>query len=304
MAITSAVPNEGKTTLAVNLAIALAQAGRKVVLVETDLRRPKASTYLGVESELGLTDVLAGQKTLDEALVSWNRGLLTFLPSGHTPPNPSELLASHQFAHVLATLREQYDWVIIATPPPVTDGAIVSKAADGAILVVRFGKTTRETSVHRWRRSSRSTPVCWVRPSTSSHEDGGATATSTGTGTGTDSSSSKELHRPMNVEAERLMLFLDDAYPRLAGAVVVAGSGSADATRSRTPGSPNDPRRRLSAWVSRARALVTPVLRWRFSLLTIWSERATCRVSHPEVANALGFDVSESLSRRSALSFH
>ena len=146
VAITSAVPEEGKSTLAVNLAIALAQAGKKVVLVETDLRRPRASTYLGVESELGLTDVLAGQRTLDEALVSWNRGLLTFLPSGHTPPNPSELLASHQFAQVLATLRERFDWVIIDATPllPVTDGAIVSKAADGAILVVRFGKTTRE----------------------------------------------------------------------------------------------------------------------------------------------------------------
>jgi capsular exopolysaccharide synthesis family protein len=146
VAITSAVPGEGKTTLALNLAITLAQAGRRVALIETDLRRPKASKYLGVDSELGLTDVLSGQHTLVEAMVPWNRGLLDFLPAGHTPPNPSELLASHQFTQLLATLREQYDSVIIDSTPllPVTDGAIVAKAADGAILVVRFGKTTRD----------------------------------------------------------------------------------------------------------------------------------------------------------------
>jgi capsular exopolysaccharide synthesis family protein len=146
VAITSAIPGEGKTTTALNLAITLAQAGKKVALVETDLRRPKASAYLGVESELGLTDVLAGQTKLEDALLSWNRDLLTFLPAGHTPPNPSELLASHQFANVLASLREQFDHVVIDATPllPVTDGAIVSKAADGALLVVRFGKTTRD----------------------------------------------------------------------------------------------------------------------------------------------------------------
>lgn len=146
IAITSAVPNEGKTTTALNLAITMAQAGKKVVLVETDMRKPKTSAYLGIESELGLTDVLAGQATLADALLSWNRDLLTILPAGHTPPNPSELLGSHQFAQVLAQLREEYDQVIVDATPllPVTDGAIVAKVADGAVLVVRFGRTTRE----------------------------------------------------------------------------------------------------------------------------------------------------------------
>ncbi|MFN8171301.1 MAG: polysaccharide biosynthesis tyrosine autokinase [Candidatus Nanopelagicales bacterium] len=146
IAITSAVPNEGKTTTAVNLAITMAQAGKRVVLVETDLRKPKASSYLGVESELGLTDVLAGQSKLEDALLPWNRDLLTFLPAGHTPPNPSELLASQQFEQVLAQLREEFDQVIVDATPllPVTDGAIVAKAADGAVVIVRYGKTTRE----------------------------------------------------------------------------------------------------------------------------------------------------------------
>lgn len=146
ISVTSAVPGEGKTTTSINLAITMAQAGKKVVLVETDLRRPKASSYLGVESELGLTDVLAGRATLVEAMLPWNRGLLTFLPAGHTPPNPSELLASKQFVQVLQVLRDQFDFVIVDSTPllPVTDGAIVSKASDGALLVVRFAKTTRD----------------------------------------------------------------------------------------------------------------------------------------------------------------
>lgn len=144
--ITSALPLDGKTTTALNLAITFAQAGKRTVVVETDLRRPKSSAYLGVDSAVGLTDVLAGQIPLSEALIPWNRGQLTVLPAGHVPPNPSELLASQQMHDVMATLREEYDVVIVDTTPllPVTDGAIVAKVADGAILVARFNRSTRE----------------------------------------------------------------------------------------------------------------------------------------------------------------
>lgn len=144
--ITSALPLDGKSTTAINLAITFAQAGKRTVIVETDLRRPKASAYLGVDSAVGLTDVLAGQIPLTEALVPWNRGQLTLLPAGHVPPNPSELLGSQQMQDVLDALREEFDVVVIDTTPllPVTDGAIVAKAGDGAILVVRFNRTTRE----------------------------------------------------------------------------------------------------------------------------------------------------------------
>ena len=146
VAITSAIPNEGKTTTSINLAITMAQAGKQVVLVETDLRRPRASGYLGIESQVGLTDVLAGQVKLEDAMLPWNRDLLTVVPSGRTPPNPSELLASQQFAEVIEQLKADFDQVIIDTTPllAVTDGAIVSKVADGAVVVIRFGKTTRE----------------------------------------------------------------------------------------------------------------------------------------------------------------
>ena len=144
--ITSSLPSEGKSTTACNLAIAVAQAGSKVLLLEADLRRPKVAEYLGVDGSRGLTDVLIGQATLADTIIHWQRGLLDFLPAGAIPPNPSELLASHQMADLLADLATRYDLVILDAPPllPVTDAAILSTAADGAILVTRQGTTKRE----------------------------------------------------------------------------------------------------------------------------------------------------------------
>lgn len=144
--ITSSLPGEGKSTTACNLAIAVAQAGSKVLLLEADLRRPKVAEYLGVDGSRGLTDVLIGQARLDDTIIHWQRGLLDFLPAGAIPPNPSELLGSHQMAELLAELTRRYDIVILDAPPllPVTDAAILSTAADGAILVTRQGTTRRE----------------------------------------------------------------------------------------------------------------------------------------------------------------
>ena len=146
IAITSSLPDEGKSTTSCNLAITMGQTGLRVCLVDTDLRHSSVATYLGIEGSVGLTNVLAGQITLADALVPWGRGLLTVLPSGPMPPNPSELLGSHNFSAVLSALRDSFDVIILDACPllPVTDGAIASAAADGALLVVRHGKTRKE----------------------------------------------------------------------------------------------------------------------------------------------------------------
>jgi polysaccharide biosynthesis transport protein len=144
--ITSAVAGEGKSTTACNLAITLAQAGIRVVLVESDLRRPKIAEYLGVEGSVGLTSVLIGRAGLDDALQTWGRCGLAVLASGPIPPNPSELLGSGHMVALLRQLQQRFDVVIIDAPPllPVTDAAVLSRICDGAVLVVRYGKTRRE----------------------------------------------------------------------------------------------------------------------------------------------------------------
>ena len=144
--ITSSLPGEGKTTTAVNLALALAEGGEKVVLVEGDLRRPKISEYMRVESAVGLTTVLIGKIPLADAIQASATDGLAILTSGSTPPNPAELLKSSSMATVIASLRESYDIVLIDAPPllPVTDGALLAAQADGALLVVRHGKTTTD----------------------------------------------------------------------------------------------------------------------------------------------------------------
>lgn len=143
--ITSPMSEEGKSTVAANLAIAFAEAGRRVALVEADLRCPKVAKYLGLGGTVGLSNVLAGQAQLTDVLQRWGRLDLHLLPSGPTPPNPSELLSSPRMTALLQSLRETFDVVIIDTPPvvPFTDAAVVGAVADGAVLVVRSGKTQR-----------------------------------------------------------------------------------------------------------------------------------------------------------------
>ena len=142
----SAVPGEGKTSTAVNLSISLAQAGMRTLLIEGDLRRPRAATALGLDGVVGLTNVLVGKVKLDDAMQKHEPSGLEFLASGPIPPNPAELLQSNAMKDSLAKLRSQYDVVIIDAPPllPVTDAALLAREADGAILVVRHGKTTRD----------------------------------------------------------------------------------------------------------------------------------------------------------------
>ncbi len=144
--ITSTEPGDGKSTTVCNLAIMLAHAGHSVCLVEADLRRPGVATYIGLESAIGLTDVLTRQQSLESALTPWGRGLFEVLLSGPIPPNPSELLASGNMDALVRDLRDRFDYVILDAPPllAVSDAAIVSACTDGAIIVTRYGKTTRD----------------------------------------------------------------------------------------------------------------------------------------------------------------
>src|SRR5690606_6460145 len=119
---TSAIPGEGKSTTACNLAIALAEAGRRVVVLETDLRRPRTADYFGLEGGVGVTTVLLGQAGATELVQQWGRIPLWVLPSGPIPPNPSEMLGSHQMGELLKELASTYDVVLLDAPPllPVT----------------------------------------------------------------------------------------------------------------------------------------------------------------------------------------
>lgn len=146
LVITSCLPNEGKSSTSSNLAITLAQAGWRVLLVDGDLRRPRIPTYLGIEGAVGLTDVLIGRARLEQVIQPWGEPRLFVLPSGQIPPNPSELLGSRGMRNLLDQVVSEYDIVIIDAPPllPVTDAATLSAICDGVLLVARYGKTRQE----------------------------------------------------------------------------------------------------------------------------------------------------------------
>lgn len=146
IAVTSGMPGEGKSTLATNLALALADDGERVCLVDADLRRPRVADYLGgdLQSEVGLSTVLSGAAGVDDIVQESGRAGLTVVTSGPQPPNPAELLGSRRFRDVLTDLDARYDYVIVDASPviPVTDAALVSSAVDGLILAVSHGDTT------------------------------------------------------------------------------------------------------------------------------------------------------------------
>ena len=145
--ITSSVPEEGKSNVAINLATTMAAGGKKVVLVDGDLRKGSLSRYLHLNrSRPGISNVVANQCTLTDALVRFKNVQFTLLPVGPLPPNPSEMLATPAVEALFKGLREYYDYVIVDTPPVsvVTDAAVMCRFADGVILVVRPGVTTTQ----------------------------------------------------------------------------------------------------------------------------------------------------------------
>lgn len=143
IAVSSALPGEGKSSIAVNLAAALSELGASVCLVDADLRRPCLARRLGLVQDAGLTTVMIGQATTSEVLQSTDS--FSVLTSGVIPPNPAEMLASAQYRAVVRDLAESFDHVIVDTPPvlPLSDVPAMAPALDGYLLVVRYGRTRR-----------------------------------------------------------------------------------------------------------------------------------------------------------------
>jgi receptor protein-tyrosine kinase len=146
----SAVPSEGKTTAAINLALALADSGKRVTVLEADLRRPRLTKYLALVEGVGLTNVLAGTATIDDVVQPYLETGLQVIGAGPTPPNPGKVLASSQMATLIDKLRGSNDFVIIDAPPllPVADSTALATFVDGVLLSVRYGITKKEQLRH------------------------------------------------------------------------------------------------------------------------------------------------------------
>jgi capsular exopolysaccharide synthesis family protein len=138
LAVTSTGPGEGKTVVSSNLALALAQTGQRVLLIDADMRRPRVHEVFGLQQEPGLSNVLVGDAKVSEATQQISAGGLWVMPAGHIPPNPAELLGSARFEQFIENLKKHFAWVVIDTPPvmPVTDAPIVAHIASGTIFVV------------------------------------------------------------------------------------------------------------------------------------------------------------------------
>jgi succinoglycan biosynthesis transport protein ExoP len=154
MVVTSPSPQEGKTTTAINLGVTMAEAGSRVLIVDTDMRRPRLHRSFGVPNQTGISTVIVGKATLEQAIKRTDVPNLDVLTCGPVPPNPSELLHTDRFGAVLADCARLYDRIILDSPPTsaVTDPAVLGNLADGVVLVVKAGETTRDSAIHARRQ--------------------------------------------------------------------------------------------------------------------------------------------------------
>lgn len=145
LVVTSAGPQEGKTTTAVSLSVVMAQAGSRTLIVDTDMRRPRLHRVFGMANDVGISSVIVGEATLEQAIRKSTTENLDVLVCGPMPPNPAELLHTDRFREIVAELGKRYDRVIFDTPPagPVTDPVVLGTQVDGTILVVKCEKTNK-----------------------------------------------------------------------------------------------------------------------------------------------------------------
>ena len=147
LVVTSAAPGEGKSTVLANLAVTMAQGGRRTILVDADLRRPGLHEIFGIVNDRGLTTMIVEEAVLDDPpLIGVGVDNLWLMPSGPMPPNPADILGSRKMEEVIAALRARADVVLFDAPPiiAVTDAAVLGTKVDGVLLVVCAGRTRRE----------------------------------------------------------------------------------------------------------------------------------------------------------------
>lgn len=150
--ITSSIHSEGKTITAINLAVSMAKDldKKSILLVDADLRRSRISKYLGISSELGISDLITNGAKADDALLNIGINNLTVLPAGKAPHNPAELLGSLKMKNLIAELKNKYDYVIFDVPPiiAVTDAGLIGAQTDGVVMVIQANRTQRGVLKH------------------------------------------------------------------------------------------------------------------------------------------------------------
>ena len=144
--VTSSVPGEGKTTTTINLALAMADAGSRVLLIDGDLRNPSVARSMGLDGSFGLTTLLLGHAEPDDVIQRWRQTSLFVLPAGPIPPNPSELLGSEPMEQLFGKLSHDYDFILVDSPPvvPVIDAVLINKLTHGLIMVVGSERTRKK----------------------------------------------------------------------------------------------------------------------------------------------------------------
>ncbi|WP_245757826.1 CpsD/CapB family tyrosine-protein kinase [Alteribacillus iranensis] len=147
--VTSAGPEEGKSTTVANLAVTMAQQGKKTLIVDADLRKPTVHYTFRTMNTHGLTNVLIHQSRFSEVIQETTVENLFILPSGPIPPNPAELLSAKKMEQLLLEAKQEFDVILFDTPPvlPVTDAQILAGQSDGCILVIRNGKTDKQAGM-------------------------------------------------------------------------------------------------------------------------------------------------------------